>query len=73
MAPSYFTRWVKEIPLRKINDDEVISFVKQYIVATLSVPTLVVFDNVRYFLSLCLYDFSLENNIVLKHLSNYYP
>lgn len=41
--------------------------------ARFSVPTSLVFDNSTYFSYLKLYDFSLENNIVLKHSANYYP
>lgn len=69
----YFTKWVEAILLWKINDDEVIYFINQYIIATFGVPTSLVFDNATYFSSLKLYDFSLENNIVLKNSTNYYP
>jgi len=41
--------------------------------ARLSVPTTLVLDNATYFSSLKLYDFSLENSILLKHSANYYP
>lgn len=57
----------------KVNDDEVVSFIKQCIIARFDVPTSLVFDNATYFSSLRFYDFSLENSIVLKHSANYYP
>lgn len=72
-ATDYFTQWVEAIPLRKVNDDEVISFIKQYIIGRFGVPTSLVFDNTTSFSSLRLYDFDLENSIVLKHSANYYP
>jgi len=73
IATAYFTRWVEAIPLHKFNDNEVISYIKQCITVRLCVPTSLAFDNATYFLSLRLYDFALENNIVLKHSTNYSP
>ena len=72
-ATNYFTRWVEEVPLRQVNDREVIDFVNQYIITRFGIPTSLVFDNATYFSSFRLYDFSLENGIVLKHSANYYP
>lgn len=37
------------------------------------VPTSLVFDNATYFSWFKLYNFSLENGILLKHSSYYYP
>ena len=69
----YFTRWVEVVPLRQVNDQEVIAFITQCIMIRFCVPTSLVFDNATYFLSFKLYDFSLENGIILKHSANYYP
>lgn len=42
------------------------------ILTRFGIPTSLVFDNVIYFSSLKLYEFKLENGIILKHASNYY-
>ena len=46
---NYFTRWVEAIPLRKINEDAVISFLQDHIMTRFGVPVSVVFDNATYF------------------------
>jgi len=66
-------RWIEVVPLKQVNDQEVINFLKKNIISRFNVPTLLVFDNAMYFSSLGLYDFALENGIVLKHSTNYYP
>jgi len=56
-----------------VNDQEVINFLRQNIITMLDITTSLIFDNATYFSLLKLYDFALENGIVLKHSSNYYP
>lgn len=73
MATYYFTWWIEAIPLKKVNNQEVIIFLQQNIISSFDVPTSLVFDNATYFCSLKIYDFSLKNGIVLKHYANYYP
>lgn len=69
----YFKRWIEAIPLKWVNDQELISFLQQNIISKFKIPTSLVLDNAKYFSSLRLYDFSLENGIILKHSTNYYP
>lgn len=38
-ATDYFTRWVEAVTLCKVNDDEVISFINQCIIARFGFPT----------------------------------
>lgn len=45
--------------------------VLENIITRFGIHTSLVFDNVTYFSSLKLYEFALENDIVLKHASNY--
>jgi len=56
-----------------VNDQEFIKFLKQSIISRFGVSTSLVSDNATHFSLLRLYDFSLENGIVLKHSTNYYP
>jgi len=56
-----------------VNDQEVINFLQQNIISRFNIPTSLVFENKSYFSSLIIYDFPLENGIILKHLANFYP
>lgn len=66
-------RWIEVVPLKQLNDQEVISFLQQNIISRFDVLISIVFYNATYFSSLKLYEFSLQNGIVLKHSLNYYP
>ena len=72
-ATDYFTRWVKVVPLRKINEDEVISFLQDHIMTKFGVPVLLVFDNTKYFSSIKLTSFVHDKGIKLHYSANYYP
>ena len=72
-ATDYFTRWVEAIPLRKINEDEVISFLQDHIMTRFGVPVSLVFDNAKYFSSIKLTAFAHEKGIKLHYSANYYP
>ena len=72
-ATDYFSKWIEEIPLKVINDNEVIQFLQQNIVTKFGVPNCLVFDNAKYFLSLKIVEFALKYNIILKYSANYYP
>jgi len=52
--------------LKQVNDQEVINFLRKNIISRLKILTSLVFDNEKYFFfNLKLYDFALENGIVL--------
>lgn len=59
-ATDYFTRWTEAIPLRKLNEDEVISFIKKFIINRYGIPDALIFDNASYFSSLKLTQFSID-------------
>lgn len=61
------------VSLKKINDQEVISFLRNNIITSFDVPTSLVFYNAMYFSLLKIYGFVLENGIVLKNSTKYYP
>jgi hypothetical protein len=46
----YFTRWTEAIPLKTINENQVISFLETFIITRFGVPESLVFDNAKYFL-----------------------
>jgi hypothetical protein len=57
---NYFTRWTEAIPLKTINEDQVISFLESHIITRFGVPEYLVFDNAKYFSSLKLTEYALE-------------
>ena len=65
-------KWTEAIPLKVINDNEVIQFLQQNIVTGFGVPKYLVFDNAKYFSSLKIVEFDLKYNINLKYSTNYY-
>ena len=72
-ATNYFSKWAEAIPLKVINNHEVIQFLEQNIVTRFGGPNCLVFDNAKYFLSLNIVEFALKYNINLKYSANYYP
>ena len=72
-ATNYFSKWTKVIPLKVINDTEVIQFLQWNIVIRFGVPNCLVFDNAKYFSSLKIVEFALKCNINIKYSANYYP
>jgi hypothetical protein len=69
----YFTKWTKAVPLKSVNENEVIQFLQRNIVTRFEVPNSLVFDNAAYFSSIKLVEYELEHNIILKYSTNYYP
>ena len=45
----YFYEWIEAIPLKVINDHQVIQFLQRNIVTRFGVPNFLVFDNDKYF------------------------
>lgn len=66
-------QWTKVVPIKHVNNEKVINFLKHNIITRFGILTSHFFDNETLFSALKLYDFSLENGIVLKNLANYYP
>jgi hypothetical protein len=69
----YFTRWMEAIPLKEINENQVISFLDSFIITRFGIPESLVFDNAKYFSSLKLTEYALDKNIKIKYSTNYYP
>ena len=71
-STDYFLKWTKAIPLKVINDTEVIQFLQWNIVTRFGVPNYLVFDNAKYFSSLKIVEFDLKYNINIKYSVNHY-
>lgn len=66
--------WQKEsVLLKQLNDQEVIGFLQRHIISKFGIPTSLVFNNATCFSLLIIYDFVLENVIILKYWYNCYP
>ena len=59
-ATDYFSKWNEAIPLKLINNTEVIQFLQQNIVTRFGVLNYLVFDNAKYFSSLKIGKFTLK-------------
>ena len=68
----YFTKWTKVIPLKTVNENEVIQCLQCNIVTRFEVPNTLVFYNVAYLSFMKLVEYALEHNITLKYLANYH-
>jgi hypothetical protein len=64
---------MEEIPLKAINEKQVISFLDSFIITRFGILESLVFDNAKYFHSLKLIEYDLDKNIKIKYSSNYYP
>ena len=67
MATDYFIRWVEAIPLHKVNEDAVMYFLQDHIMARFGVPISMVFYNATYFSSIILTTFANERGIKLHY------
>eukprot|EP00253_Pinus_taeda_P031745 PITA_31745 len=66
-------QWNEAIPLRKVNEDEVVSFVEKFIINRYGIPNALIFDNASYFSSIRLTKFVIEKSIRIRYATNYYP
>ena len=73
MVIDYFTRWVEDILLRKVNEDAVMDFLQDQIMTKFGVPISLGFDNATYFYSIKLIAFVNERGIKLHYSANYCP
>ena len=56
----YFYKWTKAMPLKVINDNEVIQFLQRNIVTRFGVPNCFVLDNAKYFSYVKIVEFALK-------------
>ena len=66
----YFTKCVEAIPLTHVNENVVIQFIEQKLITRFGMPSVLVFDNVAYFSSTLLTEFSLDKGIIIRYSAN---
>jgi hypothetical protein len=66
-------KWEEAIPLTHVKEKVVIQFIEQQPITRFGVCYVLVFDNVAYFYSTLLIEFSLDKGIAIRYSANYYP
>ena len=69
---NHFYRSIEAIPLKAINENEVIQFLQGNIITRFGVLSCLVFYNPTYLSSSNIVEFALKHNMNIKYLSNYY-
>jgi hypothetical protein len=72
-AMNYFTKWAEAIPLTHVNKKVVIQFIEQQLITRFGMAFVLVFDNIAYFYSTLLINFSLDKGIIIGYFADYYP
>jgi hypothetical protein len=72
-ATDYFTKWAEAIPLTHVNEKVVIQFIEQQLITRSDMTFVLVFDNITYFSSTLLTNFSLDKGTIIRYSANYYP
>ena len=72
LAMDYFTKWVDDIPLKKVTSRNMINFVKEHIIYRFRIPQTITTDQGTQFTSSKFCDFAKEMGIKLYNSSPYY-
>jgi hypothetical protein len=72
-ATNYFTKWVEAIPMTHVNERVVIQLIEHQLITRFGMLSILVFDNVSYFSSTLLKNFSIDKGIIIRYSLNYYP
>ncbi|XP_042479734.1 uncharacterized protein LOC122060686 [Macadamia integrifolia] len=67
-----FTKWVEAIPLKVVNQTDVIKFLKQHIIHRFGLPETITCDNGSVFTEDLVLEFAKEHGIAVIHLTPYY-
>jgi hypothetical protein len=72
LATDYFTKWVEEIPLKKITSENMLEFVKEHIIYRFRIPQTITTDQGAQFVSSEFREFAESMGIKLLNSSPYY-
>jgi hypothetical protein len=72
LATNYFTKWVEEIPLKKVTSENMVEFVKEHIIYRFGIPQTITADHGTQFTSSEFRDFAGSMVIKLLNFSAYY-
>jgi hypothetical protein len=72
LATDYFTKWVEEIPLKKVTSENMVEFVKEHIIYRFGIPQTITTDQGAQFVSLEFRQFAKSMGIKLFNSSPYY-
>ena len=68
VATDYFTKWVKAIPMKKVEQKDVISFIKEHIIHRFGIPQTIITDQGTMFIDDEMKEFMEDYGI--KHLTS---
>ena len=69
----YFTKWIEEIPTKKVIDFVIIQFIEANILSRFGCPRKIIIDNVFAFKSKKMVEFCEKYHTTLGHSTAYYP
>jgi hypothetical protein len=72
-ATDYFTKWKEAVALKKVDSEELITFLKDNILSRFGVPEKLITDNGSIFIGSKFTKFCGEYGIIMGQSSNYYP
>jgi len=70
---NYFTKWPEAVVLKKVDVEELIGFLKEYILSRFGAPDKFVIDNGSIFIGSKFTEFCRYYGIIMGQSSNYYP
>jgi hypothetical protein len=72
LATDYFTKWVEEIPLKKVTSENMVEFIKEHIIYRFGIPHAITTDQGTQFTSSEFTEFAESMGIKLLNSSPYY-
>ena len=72
VATDYFTKWVEAIPMKKVEQKDVISFIKEYIIHRFGIPQTIITDQGTMFTEEEMKEFAEDYNIKLLNSTPHY-
>ncbi|XP_075486370.1 uncharacterized protein LOC142525975 [Primulina tabacum] len=73
VATYFFTKWVEAVPLKKVEQGDVIDFVKENIIHRFGIPESLTTDQGTMFTGLDMREFAEDYEIELRNSSPHYP
>ncbi len=73
IATDYFTKWVEAIPLKKVDQENIIHFIKEHIIFRFEIPESITTDQGTMFVGDKVQEFANNHGIKMINSNPYYP